>query len=455
MVHTFEYLYKGNIYYLLWDVESGSLSLIDYVAFLCVKKRYGKELTNNEKLDYQKIDASEKAELEAHFFELEKKGELDSKPILTSFCKDSHTIKALCLHICHDCNLACEYCFASGGTYHTERDYMSLDVGKRAIDLLIANSGARKNLEVDFFGGEPLLNMQVVKDIVTYAKEQAKIHNKIFSFTMTTNCLLLNKENIAYLNEEMDNIVLSIDGRREIHNATRKTINGKECYDTILNNALNLRKVRGDKKYYVRGTFTSRNLDFSKDILALNDYGFDQISVEPVVLEDSSPMALKKEHLERILSEYEVFSREYLDRRNDGSGRWFNFFHFMIDLEHGPCPNKRLTGCGAGTEYLAVSPIGEIYPCHQFVGMGEYLIGDVFQGIKHQEIRDKFAKICVLSKEHCKDCFAKYFCGGGCIANALNLSGKLDGQYKIGCEMTKKRLELSLAVLALEKKLFS
>ncbi len=454
MVHTFEYEYKGNNYYLMWDVESGSLSLLDYVAFLCAKKRYCKNLTETEEIDYQKIDASEKAELEAHFFDLESNGELNAKPIITEFCKDSHTVKALCLHICHDCNLACEYCFASGGTYHTERDYMSLEVGKKAIDFLISNSGKRQNLEVDFFGGEPLLNLQVVKDIVTYAKQQGEKHGKTFNFTMTTNCLLLNKENIDYLNKEMDNIVLSIDGRREVHNAVRKSLNGKDCFDTILKNAINMRKARGDKKYYVRGTFTANNLDFSKDILALNDYGFDQISVEPVVLEETSPMALKKEHLEKILDEYEKFSKEYLDRRND-DGRWFNFFHFMIDLEHGPCPNKRLTGCGAGTEYLAVTPIGEIYPCHQFAGKNEYKIGDVFQGIDNQKIRDNFAKICVLNKEHCQDCFAKYFCGGGCSANALNLSGKLDGQYELGCEMTKKRLELSLAVLALEKKLFS
>ncbi len=449
MVHTFSHIHKGTKYYFMWDVESGSLSLVDYVAFLCAKKHFSDNLTDEETLSYQNIDSQIKKEIFDNFALLQKNEELNAQPIIKEFCKEANTIKALCLHICHDCNLACDYCFASGGTYHTERDYMTFEVGKNAIDLLIANSGTRQNLEVDFFGGEPLLSMTVVKQIVAYAREQEKKHNKLFSFTMTTNCLLLNDENIAYLNAEMDNIVLSIDGRKEVHNATRKTINGKECYDTILNNALKLRKVRGDKKYYVRGTFTSRNLDFSKDILALNDYGFDQISVEPVVLPDQSVMALKEEHLDQIFTEYEKFTEEYIERRK--SGKWFNFFHFMIDLDHGPCPNKRLTGCGAGTEYLAVVPTGEIYPCHQFAGKQEYIIGNVFDGIQNQLIRDKFAKICVLSKRHCTDCFAKYFCGGGCVANAQNFTGSLDGQYKIGCEMTKKRLELSLAVLAIEK----
>lgn len=449
MVHTFSHIHKGTHYYFMWDVESGSLSLVDYVAFLCAKKHYSDNLTAQENLAYQKIDCQTKKEILDNFALLEKEGALNAQPIIKEFTKEANTIKALCLHICHDCNLACEYCFASGGTYHTERDYMTAEVGRKAIDLLIAHSGTRQNLEVDFFGGEPLLSMPVVKEIVSYAREQQKKFNKVFSFTMTTNCLLLSADNISYLNAEMDNIVLSIDGRKEVHNATRKTINGKECYDTILNNALKLRAVRGDKSYYVRGTFTARNLDFSQDILALNDYGFDQISVEPVVLEDECAMALRAEHLDQILSEYERFTEEYIERRK--TDKWFNFFHFMIDLDHGPCPNKRLTGCGAGTEYLAVVPTGEIYPCHQFAGKQEYLIGSVFEGITNQKLRDKFAKISVLSKPHCTDCFAKYFCGGGCIANALNLTGSLDGQYKMGCEMTKKRLELSLAALSIEK----
>lgn len=450
MVHTFRYNYGEKEYYFIFDVESGSLSMADYVAFLCAKHRYG-TLEDKEKQDFENFDKAEIAEVFSEFEELEKEGELNSKPLITEFSKNIDSIKALCLHICHDCNMRCKYCFANEGTYNTARDYMTLEVGKKAVDLLIENSGSRHNLEIDFFGGEPLMNFQTVKDIVSYAKAQAKQYNKVFSFTMTTNCLLLNDENIDYLNAEMDNIVLSIDGRESIHNEVRKSVNGKPCYETIKNNALKLRKVRGDKKYYVRGTFTNKNLDFSKDILALNDLGFDQISVEPVVLPDEHPLALKSAHLDSILREYEIFSEEYLKRRNDNSGRWFNFFHFMVDLDHGPCPNKRLTGCGAGTDYLAVTPTGEIYPCHQFAGKDKYKLGDVYNGIARQDIRQTFADINVLNKEHCTDCFAKYYCGGGCIANSVNYTKKLNGQYKLGCDMTKKRLELSLAVAAIEK----
>ena len=448
MVHLFQYVRGGKSYYLMWDVESASLSVIDYAAFLYAKKRYA-TLDDKEEEAFFAIPEEEKQELLDEFDELEKDGALNAEPILTEFSKSADEVKALCLHICHDCNLSCEYCFAGGGTYHTARDYMSAEVGKKAIDFLIANSGKRRNLEVDFFGGEPLMNMGPVKEIVSYAREQGEKHGKVFAFTMTTNCLLLNDENIDYLNKEMENVVLSVDGRKEIHNAVRHTRNGNDAYDVILQNALKMRKARGDKKYYVRGTFTAKNLDFAEDILALNDAGFDQISVEPVVLPESHPLALKKEHLDRILAEYDRFTEEYITRRSDG--RWFNFFHFMIDLEHGACPNKRLTGCGAGTEYLAVTPTGDIYPCHQFAGLPDFWIGNVFTGIEHQEIREKFAKNCVLNKEHCQKCFAKYYCGGGCAANAYNFAGKIDGQYEMGCELTKKRLEMSLAVAAIEK----
>ncbi|MBR1746606.1 MAG: thioether cross-link-forming SCIFF peptide maturase [Clostridia bacterium] len=449
MVHPFRYVHEGKPYYLLWDVESASLSVIDYAAYLFAKKRYA-TLTPQEEEAYFLLSEEDRRELSEEFDELEKDGSLNAEPIIKEFSKSADEVKALCLHICHDCNLACEYCFAGGGTYHTARDYMSAEVGKKAIDFLIEHSGKRKNLEVDFFGGEPLMNMGPVKEIVGYAREQGEKFGKRFAFTMTTNCLLLDDKTVEYLNEEMENVVLSIDGRKTVHNAVRHTRNGKDAYDVILQNALKMRKARGDKKYYVRGTFTAKNLDFSEDILALNDAGFDQISVEPVVLPEEHPLALKKEHLDKILAEYDRFTEEYITRRKDG--RWFNFFHFMLDLEHGPCPNKRLTGCGAGTEYLAVTPTGDIYPCHQFAGLPDFLIGNVFSGIQKQSIRDTFAKNCVLAKEHCKKCFAKYYCGGGCAANAYNFTGSIDGQYEMGCELTKKRLELSLAVAALEKK---
>ncbi len=450
MVHTFGYTYGDKKYYFLWDVESGSLLEVDYVAFLYAKKRYGKTFSSAEEKDFSVIAKNDLDELATDFDELEKDGTLNSKPLVTEYKKNADEIKALCLHVCHDCNLNCTYCFAGGGTYNTERDYMSPEVGKKAVDLLLAKSGKRKNLEIDFFGGEPLMNMKTVKAVVDYGNEQASKIGKRISFTMTTNCLLLNDENIAYLNETMDNVVLSIDGRESVHNATRKARNGKACYETILKNAQKFRAVRGDKKYYVRATFTSGNLDFANDILALNDAGFDQISVEPVVLPDSSPLALTKEMLASVCAEYDKFTQAYIDRRK--TKKWFNFFHFMIDLEHGACQNKRLTGCGAGTEYLAISPQGEIYPCHQFVGKDDFLIGNVYDGILNQDIRERFSELCVLNKPHCKDCFAKYNCSGGCTANAYNFTGTLDGQYEVGCELAKKRLECALAVAAIEKR---
>lgn len=448
MVHTFEYFRKGKPVYLMWDVESASLSILDYAAFLCAKKRYS-ELSDVEESAFCRIPEEEREEIESEFLSLEEEGALDAAPLVTDFKKSVRYVKALCLHICHDCNLSCDYCFAGGGTYHTERDYMSAEVGKKAVDFLLENAGPRRNLEVDFFGGEPLLNMGAVREIVSYARSKEQESGKKFSFTMTTNCLLLNEENIAYLNEEMDNVVLSVDGRKCVHNEVRHSKNGKDCFDVILNNAVKMRKARGDKRYYVRGTFTAKNLDFSKDILFLNDIGFDQISVEPVVLPDGHPLAIKTEHLELVLEEYERFTEEYLERRDNG--RWFNFFHYMTDLEHGPCPDKRLTGCGAGTEYLAVTPAGDIYPCHQFAGLENFRIGNVFHGIKNPAIREEFAENCVLAKEWCRDCFAKYYCGGGCAANAYNFTGRIDGQYRTGCELTKKRLEMSLAVAALGK----
>lgn len=448
MVHLYEYSHKGKPVYLMWDVESASLSILDYAAFLCAKKKF-ETLNASQEKDYFALEETTRKEIENELSELEKDGALNAPALVKEFSKSTEVVKALCLHICHDCNLSCDYCFAGGGTYHTERDYMKAEVGKKAVDFLIENSGARKNLEIDFFGGEPLMNMSAVKEIVAYAKEKAEENGKIFSFTMTTNCLLLNDENIAYLDREMDNVVLSVDGRKCVHNGVRHAKNGKDCFDVILSNALKMRKARGDKKYYVRGTFTSKNTDFSEDILFLNDEGFDQISVEPVVLPDDHPLAIKEEHLDKILSEYEKFTENYLERRS--CGKWFNFFHYMLDLEHGPCPNKRLTGCGAGTEYLAVTPNGDIYPCHQFAGLEEFRIGNVFSGISKASVREMFASQCVLTKTHCKDCFAKYFCGGGCAANAYNFSGDIGGQYKIGCELTKKRLEMSLAVAAIEK----
>ena len=451
MVHCYCYDRAGKKYNFLWDVESGSLHIVDYPAFLCAKKRYS-DLTPDEEKDFSELPDQVKAEIAQELDGGEEAGVLNAKPLIDFFVKSTKVVKALCLHICHDCNLNCEYCFAGGGNYNTEKDYMSEETGRRAVDFLIQNSGKRKNLEIDFFGGEPLLNMKTVKEVVRYAREIEEKYDKKFAFTMTTNCLLLNDENIAWLNENMEKVVLSIDGRKCTHNAVRHTRSGKDSYDIILKNAQKFRAVRGDKKYYVRATFTAKNLDFCDDILSLNDAGFDQISAEPVVLSEDSPMALREEHLDAICKEYEKFTEKYLERRKEGGKHWFNFFHFMIDLEHGPCPDKRLTGCGAGTEYMAVSPLGELYPCHRFVGGDEkYRIGSVYTGIENPSVRDDFAKLSVLSKPHCKECFAKYNCGGGCTANAIQYAGKPDAQYKMGCELTKKRLECSLAIAAIEK----
>ena len=431
----------------MWDIESGSLHNVDDVAFLCAKKRF-LTLDAEELAAYGRIEPALRREAEEELEELCALGALNAPPQIKAFRKQAREVKAMCLHICHDCNLQCDYCFADGGTYHTQGQYMSAAVGKRAIDFLIASSGSRHNLEVDFFGGEPLMNLGVVKEIVDYAKARAKEEGKAFTFTMTTNCLLLNEDTARWLNEEMDNVVLSIDGRKSVHNCVRHAKNGKDVYDTVLGNALRFRAIRGDKRYYVRGTFTARNLDFASDIFCLNDLGFDQISVEPVVLPADHPLHLSEEHLARITEEYDRLAEGYLERRK--GEKWFNFFHFMIDLRHGPCVNKRLTGCGAGTEYLAVSPTGDLYPCHQFVGEAEYYIGNVFEGILHQDVRERFASVTVLAKAHCAACPAKYYCGGGCAANAKNFAGKIDGQYKIGCDLTVKRLENSLAIAFLE-----
>lgn len=446
MIHTFSYYYNGNNYYFVFHPFSSSLHVVDYAAFLVIKNKY-ETLKNEEQQDYELLDYSIIKEIEGEIKAMEDEGTLYCDCTLEY--QKSNIVKALCLHICHDCNLRCAYCFADDGTYNTQRDYMSADVGKAAVDFLIKNSGNRKNLELDFFGGEPLLNMGVVKEIVTYAKQKAKENNKKFSFTMTTNGLLLNEDNIRYLNEEMYNVVISIDGRKEVHNAVRKTANGKDCYQIILDNAKKFRKIRGDKQYFVRGTFTAKNLDFAKDAITLNDEGFDKISLEPVVLDLNDSLAIKPEHTQTILKEYETLASEYIKRRKEG--KEFEFFHFMIDLEQSPCIKKRLTGCGAGCEYLAVSPKGKIYPCHQFVGKEEFLMGDVLSGELNKVLQNKFADITVYKKKDCADCFAKYYCSGGCIAASNNYEKDMLTPYKPACDMMRKRLELSLAIYAVER----
>ena len=449
MVHSFSFTYKNNPRYFLYDIDGGSLHIIDKTAFLVCKHKYElADMTAEELADYELVSAEDKAEIEAELQELVDKDLLEKQEQRYQINRNGE-IKALCLHICHDCNLGCKYCFAHEGTYNTEKDYMSFEVGKAAIDFLISHSGNRHNLEADFFGGEPLMNLDVVKQIVEYAKAECKKAGKVINFTMTTNCVLLDKDTIDWLNKEMFNIVLSIDGRPEVHNRMRRTHNDKDTQALVLKNAKAMRAVRGDKSYYARGTFTANNLDFANDVLYLNDQGFDQISMEPVVADENCDYAIREEHIPQILAEYDRLAEAYLDRR--ANGKWFNFFHFMIDLKNGPCVTKRLTGCGAGREYVAVSPVGDIYPCHQFVGGSEeYYMGNVLTGEFNREIQSKFADIVVYDKEGCKDCFAKYYCSGGCSANSLNYAGSLLKPYKISCEMMRKRYELSLAIYAIE-----
>ena len=357
-------------------------------------------------------------------------------------------VKALCLHIAHDCNLRCRYCFAGTGEYLGKRSMMSPDVGRKSIDFLIENSGSRRNLEVDFFGGEPLMNFETVKEIVRYARSKEEASGKHFRFTITTNIILLDREKRDFINENMHNVVLSIDGRREINDAMRKRVDGTGCYDRILPLAKSMVEERQGRSYYIRGTFTRNNLDFGEDVLHLADEGFDQISVEPVVASADSGLDIREEDVPEACAEYERLAKEYFERRRSGKG--FNFFHFMLDLEGGPCAAKRFRGCGSGTEYLAVTPDGELYPCHQFVGHGEFLLGSVLGGLSGNNVRELFRSVNVDSKPECRVCWAKFYCSGGCAANAHKFNHDIGKPYKVGCELEKKRIECALWIKSQE-----
>ena len=436
MVHVFNYKDHNYIY----DSGSGSLhecdkDTADYLKAKC-------EGGAMPALSEAKI-----AEIEADIAALKDKGLLFSEEVKTAPLK-SNEIKALCLHICHDCNLRCRYCFADEGAYHSEREFMSLDTAKAAIDFLLKNSGNRKVLEVDFFGGEPLMCLDTIKKVVAYAKEEAAKRDKKFLFTTTTNALLLDDDAIDFFNREMENVVLSLDGRKEVHDAIRKTKNGKGSFDFVIENIKKFVRSRGDKHYYVRGTFTSKNIDFSKDVIFLADNGFDSISMEPVVT-DIDDLQIKDEHLDTVCREYETLCDEYLEREKRGEG--FNFFHFNIDLEGGVCLQKRVSACGAGNEYFSVVPNGDIYPCHQFAGNNDFLMGNVFEGIKRNEIREQFAKNCLFTREDCANCFAKFICSGGCSANNYNFMGDVNKPYPVTCAMMKKRIECGMHALARKK----
>ena len=362
-------------------------------------------------------------------------------------------VKSLCLHVAHDCNMHCEYCFANSGNYHGKREIMDEATAKAAIDFLFRASGSRHNLEVDFFGGEPLINPDVVKATVAYARENEKKYNKNVRFTLTTNGLALDREMADYLNREMYNLVFSLDGRKSTHEAMRHANDGSETYDRIMENIRYCVEGRGDKSWYVRGTYTHNNLDFRNDVLALADAGLKHISIEPVVMPADSPLALTEDDLPALFREYERLAREIIRRNRRGRttppGMPFEFFHFSVDLNAGPCAYKRLKGCGSGTEYLAVAPNGDLYPCHQFVGKKDFLLGSVYDGITHPEHKQQFCRSAVSENEPCRDCFAKYFCSGGCAASNFNVNGDLKKPYEIGCKLQRKRLECALLIQAI------
>ena len=446
MVHQ----YKNNGYNIVLDVNSGAVHIVDDAAYdvIALWESHTKdEILEKLQSDYEVEQIKEAIEETAS---LETEGILFTKDVYENILpkKQQTVVKALCLHIAHDCNLRCRYCFADEGEYHGKRALMSYETGKAALDFLIANSGNRRNLEVDFFGGEPTMNFQVVKDLVAYGREQEKVFDKRFRFTLTTNGVLLNDEIMEFANREMANVVLSIDGRKEVNDKMRPFANGSGSYDLIVPKFQKFAESRNQTDYYVRGTFTRHNLDFSKDVLHLADLGFKQISVEPVVAQPEDDYAIREEDLPWLFEEYDKLAEEMVKRHKHGDD--FQFFHFMIDLEGGPCVIKRLSGCGSGTEYLAVTPWGDLYPCHQFVGNEKFCMGNVMEGVKNIDLREEFSSCKVYSKEKCQNCFAKFYCSGGCAANSYNFHGNIRDAYDIGCALQKKRVECAIMIKAAE-----
>ncbi|NMB27157.1 MAG: thioether cross-link-forming SCIFF peptide maturase [Tissierellia bacterium] len=440
--------YSLNGKNIVLDINSGAVHVVDDIVYLILDYYKNNTLEEIITLIRDKYDEKDIFESYNEIKTLEEEGLLYSEESSIGNIKynEDNIIKALCLHVAHDCNLRCNYCFASQGDFKGDRSLMTLDVGKRALEFLVENSGNRRNLEVDFFGGEPLMNFELVKELVRYGRKLEQKNNKHFRFTITTNGILLDDDKIDFINENMDNVVLSLDGRKEINDNMRRTISGEGSYDIIFPKFQKMVNKRGDKDYYIRGTFTSYNLDFSKDILDFYNKGFKKTSVEPVVTSPDKDYAIKEEDLGIILEEYERFSKDYIEIKKKDKD--FLFFHFMIDLKQGPCLVKRAVGCGAGSEYMAVTPQGDLYPCHQFVGDEKFKIGDVFKGIENTEIRKEFKKANVYNKSECRDCWARFYCSGGCHANAYNHHKDIMKPYEIGCEMEKKRIECAISVLA-------
>ena len=450
MIHQ----YQLNGYNIVLDVCSGSVHVVDEAAYdlIGLYEDHSREAAIDEvSAKYPALDRAELEECYDDITSLKNAGKLFTPDTFAPMAgelkaRTSGVVKALCLHIAHTCNLNCSYCFASQGKYHGDRALMSFEVGKQALDFLIAHSGTRKNLEVDFFGGEPLMNFDVVKQLVAYARSIEKEKNKNFRFTLTTNGVLIDDDVIDFANKEMSNVVLSLDGRKEIHDRFRVDYAGNGSWEKIVPKFQRLVNARGRKGYYMRGTFTHANPDFLEDIRTMLDLGFTELSMEPVVTAPNDPSALTEADRRIVMEQYEKLAELMLKR--DAEGKPFTFYHYMIDLKGGPCIYKRISGCGSGTEYMAVTPWGDLYPCHQFVGDEKFRLGDIWHGVSNTAIQNEFASCNVYAREECRDCWARLYCSGGCAANAYHATGSVRGVYKEGCELFKKRMECAIMVAA-------
>ena len=448
MIHQ----YKLGGYNIVLDVCSGGVHVVDEVAYDIIamfETHSREEVLRAMGSKYPSLTEAELEECYGQVESLKNAGKLFASDTFAPMAgqlkqKTAGVVKALCLHVAHTCNLNCSYCFASQGKYHGERAMMSFEVGKRALDFLIENSGTRKNLEVDFFGGEPLMNFQVVKDLVAYARSIEQEKGKRFRFTLTTNGVLVDDEVIQWANKECSNVVLSLDGRKEIHDRFRVDYAGNGSWEKIVPKFQKFVQARGGKDYYMRGTFTHNNPDFLKDIQQMLDLGFTELSMEPVVCAAGDPSALTEEDLPIVMEQYEELAELMLER--DREGRPFTFYHYMIDLTGGPCIYKRISGCGSGTEYMAVTPWGDLYPCHQFVGEERFRLGNIWDGVTNTEVQGEFAACNVYAHPECRDCWARLYCSGGCAANAYHATGSVTGVYEYGCKLFRKRMECAIMV---------
>ena len=456
MVHQ----YQLNGYNIVLDTCSGGIHVVDEVAYdviglfaTCSEEEIVSQLLEKYR-EYPDVTEEDLRDCIDDVKELKESGQLFTEDNFGEMAgefkaRSGDVVKALCLHVAHTCNLNCSYCFASQGKYHGDRAIMSFEVGKQALDFLVAHSGTRRNLEVDFFGGEPLMNWQVVKDLVMYARSIEKEAGKNFRFTLTTNGVLIDDDVIDFCNREMSNVVLSLDGRKEIHDRTRVDYAGNGSWEKIVPKFQKMVEARGGKNYYMRGTFTHANPDFVKDIRCMLDLGFNELSMEPVVCAPDDPSALTQEDLKIVMQQYEELAELMLERQKEG--RPFTFYHYMLDLTGGPCIYKRISGCGSGTEYMAVTPWGDLYPCHQFVGEDSYKLGDIWNGVENTNLREEFRSCNAYARPECADCWAKLYCSGGCAANAFHASGTILGTYKPGCELFKKRIECAIMMKAAQE----